>query len=608
MPDEGEASEDREARSGPAAAAPIADGGGGASEAGGGTDEGAPAAPALRAAAAESSAPAESLPPPGDGDDGPAPSGEGEEGGGEGGGDPSSSPPAGEEPSFVFGGEGTEDPAPVGGGGGGAGSAEEPAPVEDEGMTSTVAVPASQAASIAPRPTSAVASAGAPDASPNAPLPLDWTALGCDEPPIPIRHPWDVADLHPSDSTDLDVTIVGTHGHKITRMGPDLSQRVHPDLERLVLRSHLIRTMEGVAGLKLELLELYDNMVDELRELDGKAAGKAAKKAGGRGEAEREAEREGEDENDEEEDDGSDYPGKSLRVLDVSYNAVRDMRPNKIKSVRGLRHLKLLRKVDLGANRIRVMEEEELSGLTNLEELWLGKNKITKIQGLGNLTKLRKLDVQANRLTGVEGLEAQVDTLEELYLSHNGIDVEGAKRDTGLALPFRELNTLDLSRNRLTDASPFGHLTSLADLWISGNDIKTFEDVEPLRNLTELDAVYLEYNPVASEFEYRKRLAETIPSLTQIDATMIGGLGQHGYASAGGSGASLVDRMRQMQEKAIEKAKMEEKALVAGGGDSPAASGGGPSEAETEEGEGGEKSSEKTGEEATTETGNDEGT
>ncbi len=51
----------------------------------------------------------------------------------------------------------------------------------------------------------------------------------------------------------------------------------------------------------------------------------------------------------------------------------------------GLRHLKHLRKIDLGANRIRVMVEEELSGLENLEELWLGKNKIEKIGGLNKV-------------------------------------------------------------------------------------------------------------------------------------------------------------------------------------------------------------------------------
>ena len=114
-----------------------------------------------------------------------------------------------------------------------------------------------------------------------------------------------------------------------------------------------------------------------------------------------------------------------------------------------------------------------------------------------------------------------------------------------------------MSRNRLVDTSPFPHLTSLSDLWISGNDIKTFDDIEHLRSLTELDSVYLEYNPVASEFEYRKKLAEMIPSLTQIDANMIGGLAQHGYPGGFGSGESLVEKMRQIQDTVIQKAKME---------------------------------------------------
>lgn len=48
----------------------------------------------------------------------------------------------------------------------------------------------------------------------------------------------------------------------------------------------------------------------------------------------------------------------------------------------GLKGLTQLRKIDLGANRIRVMDEEELSGLVNLEELWIGKNKIEEICGL----------------------------------------------------------------------------------------------------------------------------------------------------------------------------------------------------------------------------------
>ena len=61
---------------------------------------------------------------------------------------------------------------------------------------------------------------------------------------------------------------------------------------------------------------------------------------------------------------------------------------------------------------------------------------------------------------------------------------------------------------------------------------------------------------MASEFEYRKKVAELAPSLTQIDATMIGGLAQHGYGLMG-SGDNLAQRMKQMQDTALRKAQVE---------------------------------------------------
>ena len=121
--------------------------------------------------------------------------------------------------------------------------------------------------------------------------------------------------------------------------------------------------------------------------------------------------------------------------------------------MKGLSGLKHLRKIDLGANRIRVMEVDELAGLTQLEELWLGKNKIESIQGLDTLLKLRRLDVQSNRLTAVENLQAVAPRLEELYLAHNAIDDAGASHETGLACEFPELSVLDLIHSFPSDCA-----------------------------------------------------------------------------------------------------------------------------------------------------------
>lgn len=121
------------------------------------------------------------------------------------------------------------------------------------------------------------------------PLPLDWTQLAtAKEDAIPLRYPHDV-DENLND-TDEDICIVGTAGQKITVMGDDFSETVNPNLTSLVLRSHLIKQMRGLQNFtKLELLEFYDNMLEALDCLEG--------------------------------------PGPSLRVLDMSYNVIRDMQP-----------------------------------------------------------------------------------------------------------------------------------------------------------------------------------------------------------------------------------------------------------------------------------------
>lgn len=237
-----------------------------------------------------------------------------------------------------------------------------------------------------------------------------------------------------------------------------------------------------------------------------------------------------------------------------------DLANNKLKSLAGLKGLHNLRRLDLGANRIRIMDADELSGLVNLEELWLGKNKIEKIEGLEHLTKLRRLDVQSNRLTSVENLETQKDTLEELYLAHNAIDNDGASKSTGLALNFPNLTVLDLNRNRMTSTDPLVHLKSLEELWISGNLIASFDDVQSLSELDTLCTIYLEYNDLQKDPLYRKKLQELIPNLKQIDADLIGGLAAHGIPvvrSGGGPVMTEDERLQKLQEQIIERALAE---------------------------------------------------
>mmetsp|Transcript_18248 Transcript_18248/g.27856 ORF Transcript_18248/g.27856 Transcript_18248/m.27856 type:complete len:257 (-) Transcript_18248:422-1192(-) len=246
-----------------------------------------------------------------------------------------------------------------------------------------------------------------------------------------------------------------------------------------------------------------------------------------------------------------------------SFSFFLDLANNKLKSLEGLKGLTKLRKIDLGANRIREMNPDELGGLVNLEELWLGKNKIEEIKGLEKLTKLRRLDIQSNRLTKLQNLVTQKDTLEELYLAHNGLDNEGLMEETGLALNFACLSTLDLSRNKLSEGQPLSHLNTLEELWLSSNQFASYDSIQSLSKLTNLEGIYLEYNPVASEFDYRIKLKEFIPSLNQIDATMVGAQAFQYGSSATGVPESLELRMRRLQEEALKRAEQETKEYLA---------------------------------------------
>lgn len=241
-----------------------------------------------------------------------------------------------------------------------------------------------------------------------------------------------------------------------------------------------------------------------------------------------------------------------------------DLANNKLKTIEGLSGLQHLRKLDLGANRIRLLPGDQLAGLSSLQELWLGKNKIESLMGLQALTtrSLRQLDVQSNRLTTVEHgcLPEHVQTtLEEWYMADNGIDTEGLDGLTAME-HLDCINILDLSKNRITDCQPLSKFVSLEELWLSSNQVSTWEHVQPLAALIKLETIYLEYNPLAqSDPLYRKRLAELFTSaggsLQQIDADPIGPTGR--AATVGGVALDRQAELQRLQAQVIARAQQE---------------------------------------------------
>lgn len=123
---------------------------------------------------------------------------------------------------------------------------------------------------------------------------------------------------------------------------------------------------------------------------------------------------------------------------------------------------------------------ENLQTIINLQELWLGRNRIRAINLCG-LKCIKKISIQSNRLTSMRGLEVlaisnfkyggkafhnfqyiffscflvvqECVALEELYLSHNGIE-----KMEGLST-LVNLRVLDVSANKLTAISDIANLT-----------------------------------------------------------------------------------------------------------------------------------------------------
>eukprot|EP00004_Rigifila_ramosa_P010289 TRINITY_DN2211_c0_g1_i1.p1 TRINITY_DN2211_c0_g1~~TRINITY_DN2211_c0_g1_i1.p1 ORF type:complete len:317 (+),score=96.75 TRINITY_DN2211_c0_g1_i1:118-1068(+) len=219
----------------------------------------------------------------------------------------------------------------------------------------------------------------------------------------------------------------------------------------------------------------------------------------------------------------------SLTSLDVSFNGVREI--SHVETLTSLRELYLcnnkitvisaallplvnLRLLELGANRIR--EIEGLSSLVNLEELWLGKNKITELKGLEALTKLKKLSVQSNRLTALNGETLRhLSMLEELYVSHNSLtSMEGVQDLTSLRV-------LDVASNKISKIEFVQRLTQLTEFWCNDNQIASLAEIEKLRIARGIECIYLERNPVAQQANFRFVVAQMLPSLKQIDATVL---------------------------------------------------------------------------------------
>ena len=101
-------------------------------------------------------------------------------------------------------------------------------------------------------------------------------------------------------------------------------------------------------------------------------------------------------------------------------------------------------------------------------------------------------------------------------LGHNAIEVlEGLES-------LVQLNTLDLTSNRVKTLTGLNTLKSLEELWMGYNLVDSFDAVAALdAKAVQLKTIYLEHNPISRDFNYRKQLKVIHPTLTQIDSSYV---------------------------------------------------------------------------------------
>ncbi|XP_023930421.1 protein phosphatase 1 regulatory subunit 7-like [Lingula anatina] len=92
-----------------------------------------------------------------------------------------------------------------------------------------------------------------------------------------------------------------------------------------------------------------------------------------------------------------------------------------------------------------------------------------------------------------------------------------------------KLTTLDLAGNRIKRLQNISHLVKLEEFWFNDNHLESWEDLNQLTPLKNLQTVYLERNPLWRSAEdprspdpnYRRKVMLTLPWLQQIDATFV---------------------------------------------------------------------------------------
>jgi Leucine-rich repeat (LRR) protein len=177
----------------------------------------------------------------------------------------------------------------------------------------------------------------------------------------------------------------------------------------------------------------------------------------------------------------------ALRVIDFGKNQLIEDIPESLVKLEDLEHLYLY------MNSISGPILKNVGMLRRLDSLYLNNNKISGSipDGIANLTMLQHLDLSYNKLTSNCTSLFHLDSITELYVSHNFL---------GGALPSHlgympTINIMDISDNQFVGYLPnsFSNVLMLTYLNFSHNSLEG-SILDSLRSLTNLETLDLSWN------------------------------------------------------------------------------------------------------------------
>ncbi|XP_025152007.2 leucine-rich repeat-containing protein 49 isoform X3 [Bubalus kerabau] len=151
-----------------------------------------------------------------------------------------------------------------------------------------------------------------------------------------------------------------------------------------------------------------------------------------------------------------------------------------------------------------------IDGEEHLRLLNFQHNSITQIQNISNLQRLIFLDLYDNQIEEISGLST-LRSLRVLLLGKNRI-----KKISNLE-NLKSLDVLDLHGNQ----RDVDNLPCLQRLFLSFNNISTFESVCCLADSTSLSDITFDGNPIAQESWYKHTILQNMMQLRQLDMKRI---------------------------------------------------------------------------------------